>query len=89
MALLSFDEEMNRARKGVPFANGYEFDSWFSIWCAECRNEGTCPLLVVALNERTPGPWLDVNPGALNRYVCEEFESVGDEAPTVRLERPA
>lgn len=73
MALLTFDEEMERARPRVPFSNGFEFESWSSIWCDECVHEGTCPLLLVMLHEVTPGPWDDINPGALNRYHCHEF----------------
>jgi hypothetical protein len=86
MALLSFDEEMDRSRPCIPFSNGYEFDNWYSIWCQECRFEDACPLLLVALHEVTPGPWEDRNPGALNRYHCTEFERIPDEAPSVQAE---
>lgn len=86
MALLSFDEEMNRTRPGAPFANGFEFDNWYSLWCQDCVHEDTCPLLLVALHEVTPGPWEDRNPGALNRYHCREFEGNLDEAPPVQAE---
>ena len=84
VALLSFELEMQRSRPGVPFSNGNEFDTWFSIWCQECRHQASCPLLLVALHEVTPGPWEDRNPGALNRYHCTEFERIPDEAPPVQ-----
>jgi hypothetical protein len=86
MALLNFEAEMGRSRPGAPFSNGYEFDNWYAIWCEECRHEGTCPLLLVALNEVTPGPWVDKNPGTLNRYHCAEFERIPDEAAPVQVE---
>lgn len=85
MALLSFDEEMERARPLVPFSNGYEYGCWSSIWCEECVNEPTCPLLLVSLHEVTPGPWEDRSPGELNRYHCHEFQQV----PTERVDLDA
>lgn len=89
MALLSFDEEMARARPVIPFAFGYEFDHWSSIWCNECRHQATCPLLLVSLRELTPGPWEDVNPQALNRYHCHEFEATDVEVPQVQADDAA
>lgn len=73
MALLSLEDELARASDKVPFANGFEFESWSSIWCEECTHYETCPLLLVILHEKTPVAWQDKNPGALNRYHCEEF----------------
>lgn len=73
MALLNFEDELGRARDAVPFSNGFEFESWSSIWCEECRHEQTCPLLLVILHEKTPAVWEDKDPMALNRYHCHEF----------------
>lgn len=87
MALLSVDEELARGVDKVPFANGFEFESWSSIWCDECAHYVDCPLLLVILHEKTPQAWEDVNPSALNRYHCNEFERKDDaETPTVQAE---
>lgn len=81
MALLTPDEEKDRATPGWAFANGTEFDAWASIWCYECAYYEDCPLLLVALDNHVPAAWQDLNPGALNRYRCHEFkqkEAEGD-----------
>lgn len=88
MALLSFDDELERARDQVPFANGFEFDSWSSIWCDECVHYEDCPLLLVMLHEKTPAAWEDVAPHALNRYHCHEFtQELAVEEPQVQEEQ--
>lgn len=90
MALLSFDDELDRAIQKVPFSNGFEFDSWSSIWCDECVHYEDCPLLLVILHEKTPEPWDDVRPSALNRYHCREFERKDDgQAPPLQADAPA
>lgn len=84
MALLSVREEMDRGRPGWAFSNGFEYDSWSSIWCEECAYQATCPLLTLILLEMVPAAWEDRNPGALNRYVCHEYQSNNDDSePTV------
>lgn len=88
MALLSFEEEFERARDGRPFANGFEFESWSSIWCDECALEDQCPLLSIILENKTPYSWEDKNPGALNRYHCWEFESRGSGEQTAEVPLP-
>jgi hypothetical protein len=90
VALLSFDDELSRAVDKVPFANGFEFDSWSSIWCDECVHFDDCPLLLVILREKTPQSWEDVNPAALNRYHCHEFERKDDaQASSLQAAPPA
>lgn len=75
MALLDFEAEMARAVEGRPFANGFEGESWMSLWCEDgCVNQPDCPLLVVALLGRTPKQWEDKEPGSLNRYECHVYE---------------
>lgn len=76
MALLSTGQELARARPGIAFANGTEFECWSAIWCDECAREPTCPLLEIAICEQvTPAAWEDARPGYLNRYHCHEFQS--------------
>jgi hypothetical protein len=81
VAVLSFEQELQRAKPQVPFSNGFEYDSWSSIWCEECVHEPTCPLLLVILHEKTPAAWREIDPLALNRYHCDEFEEPGHEDP--------
>lgn len=75
MALLDLDGEMDRAVPRPAFANGFEGESWMSLWCVDCVNDvdNDCPLVGVALLGRTPRAWDDASPGHLNRYVCNEF----------------
>lgn len=82
MALLNFDDELAQAKDAVPFSNGFEFESWSSIWCDECQHQLTCPLLLVILHEKTPAAWDVIDPGALNRYHCQEFEQKEPDAST-------
>lgn len=86
MALLTPEEEDARAEDSWPFSNGFEFDSWASIWCLECAHYATCPLLLVMLMGKTPAAWEQVDPGALNRYHCHEFlrKDPPDEAQEVQ-----
>lgn len=90
MALLSFDDELERAREKVPFSNGFEYDSWSSIWCDECVHFEDCPLLLVIMHEKTPAAWEDVAPHALNRYHCHEFtQESAVEEPQVQEQESA
>ncbi len=74
MALLSFDEENERSDPHAPFANGYEGESWMSLWCEDgCANYKDCPLILVALLGRTPQQWEIREPGGLNRYTCHAY----------------
>jgi hypothetical protein len=79
VALLTVEQELARARPDRAFANGTEYECWSDIWCAECVQEPTCPLLYIAMfNQVTPAAWEDVRPGYLNRYHCGEFERADD-----------
>lgn len=83
MALLNFEQEMGRAAPEWPFANGYEFESWSSIWCSDCVHENYCTLPLVAVSGRTPAAWREREEAALNRYTCHEYENK-DSEPTVQ-----
>lgn len=80
MALLEFGDELARARTGAPFANGYEGESWMSLWCQDCTHRNGCPLLDVALFGRTPAAWQLREPDGLNRYTCEEHQEIVNES---------
>lgn len=61
------------------FSNGYEWDSWSSIWCATCVKDVNedCPVILdILFSEKTPDALIDSRPGSLNRYDCKEFESI-------------
>lgn len=79
MALLSYDEEYERAHDVSPFSNGFEGETWMDLWCVDCAKEPDCPLLVVALMGRTPRPWTERQPMSLNRYTCHEYDDVSAE----------
>lgn len=81
MAVLSFEQELQRAKPEVAFSNGFEFDCWSAIWCEECVHYEDCPLLLVMLNEKTPAAWNEIDPLALNRYHCDEFEKADEDPP--------
>lgn len=76
MALLDLRAEAARARDGAPFSNGFEGESWMSLWCQDCAHQKFCPLLDVAFLGRTPAPWTLREPGGLNRYTCEEHQEI-------------
>lgn len=86
MALLSIEDEMERAEGGAPFSNSTDGFGWMAIWCEECTREPDCPLLVVALMNRTPAAWTVRDPAAINKYTCTEFEKSTADDPTVVIE---
>lgn len=78
MALLSIEQEIERAKPDAAFMLGTEYESWMQIWCDHCTYQVQCPLLMVAAMNRTPAPWDLVNSGTVNSYTCTEFEEVED-----------
>lgn len=86
MALLSLEDELERAQPGSAFVNEEAFEAWMQIWCDEC-NVDACPLLTVgATTARTPAPWVLRDAGAVNKYVCTEFERRNADDPTLVIE---
>jgi hypothetical protein len=84
MALLSVEEEMERAQPTAPFSNSTDGFGWMSIWCDECAQEADCPLLLVAMMNRTPAAWVLREPLGINKYTCIEYqEAKGGEEATV------
>lgn len=72
----TFDEAMEAARDRRPFSNNSEWEVWSYHHCDDCRNEPTCPLVLVALNGKTPQEWAVDAEGELGD--CAEFEFTGD-----------
>lgn len=83
----SYDEAYEAARDRSAFANGTEGEMWMSNWCERCTHDteekqnkgGGCPLVLVAIMQRTPSEWLDGprdENGLFSRYDqyhCVEF----------------
>lgn len=79
-----YDAIFDDARPGSPFSNGTSGEIWMESWCYRCKvdapfnrgetNEG-CPLLLVALMERTPKEWTETG---LQDYHCSEFRPDDD-----------
>jgi hypothetical protein len=84
VALLSHTQELLRAIRRPPFANGYEGESWMSMWCEDCIHFDDCPLLTVAVFGMTPATWQDRDAGAMNRYICPEHEAINGEETQVQ-----
>jgi hypothetical protein len=85
MALLSIDEEMDRATLATPFSNGFEGEAWMNLWCDDCANQYDCPLIMVAVMNRVPAAWELRDPAGLNKYSCAEF---ADKAPSTQEINP-
>lgn len=78
---LDYDDILARSRDHRPFSNGTEGYGWTETWCYTClrdspfRNMGRgsgCPLVLVALQGRTPAEWIDGPRDEEGRYSIEE-----------------
>jgi hypothetical protein len=85
MAVLTIEEEMQRAHLEPAFVDDEAFEAWMRIWCDECSRTG-CPLITVAAMNRTPEPWELVDVGAVNKFSCAGFERSNADDPTVVIE---
>lgn len=101
---IDFDDAMARSRPEPAFSNGTEGEEWMGNWCHRClrdapfRNTGRghgCPLVLVALLDRTPAEWLDGPRDEHGRYSmadqyhCIEFRAPGGGGePRPRPESP-
>lgn len=85
MALLSTDEEMARAALKIPFSNGFEAETWTNLWCEDgCIFYNDCPLITVAIMNRTPAAWILREPGGLNKYTCTEYSDASQATQEIR-----
>lgn len=83
----SFAKAMSAAEDRPAFSNATEGDGWMYVWCQRCTHDtpqaltedGGCPLVMVALMQKTPVEWKPGPPGSLSRkYECTEFEAIAD-----------
>lgn len=91
----TFDEAMATARDGSPFSNSTQWEIWADRWCYTCSKDSPelvdkgqgCPLITVALMERTPAEWTaeTEEDRVMARYTCSEYEErpewPGDDDP--------
>jgi hypothetical protein len=72
---LNIPDAYERAADEPPFSNGDEGYSWMDNWCARCIHDGyglgkdepQCPLIMVALCQRTPAEWIPQDEGGTVR----------------------
>lgn len=74
-----YDALYEDAKDESPFSNGTSGEIWMSEWCYRCKVDGPfqrdeaaegCPLLLVALMQRTPKEWTEKG---CQDYHCSEF----------------
>ncbi len=86
----SYDTLFERAKDEPAFSNGTEGYGWIDANCSNCVNdkparegdEGNgCPLILVALMQRTPAKWLPCDPGNWSiegQYTCVMYRHEDD-----------
>jgi hypothetical protein len=85
---VNYDDAWSRAREGSPFSNSSMWEWWAERWCYRCANDGIginkelpqCPLIAIALNNRTPAEWLTETEeqAVLGDFRCIEFRNRDD-----------
>lgn len=83
-----YDTLYERAKDEPAFSNGTEGYGWMEHWCDRCfydkparDGDGTegCPLVLVALMQRTPAEWLPGDHGSIaDRYTCVMYRHEDD-----------
>lgn len=84
----SYDTCYERAKDEPAFSNGTEGYGWMEAHCSECIHDkparqgddgNGCPLILVALMQRTPQEWLPGDRGSIEgRYSCVMFRHEDD-----------
>lgn len=69
----TYDAAWGAAQDEPAFSNGTEGEIWMTNWCYRCQHEADCPLLLVALMDRTPAEWFEQPEGSADEYHCAEF----------------
>lgn len=110
---IDYDDAFARSRDVPAFSNGEEGHAWEANWCARCARDAPfrngiaptgCPLLAIALMDRTPAEWFEQPWGQIKgrpegqtapvlggTYHCIEFRAIGGgggEGPRPRPEPP-
>jgi hypothetical protein len=84
---LTFSDVHERSAPVAAFSNGTEGDAWTEAWCFTCthdtggvrlkagQREVCCPILGVALMDRTPVDLIEHRRGGLAaRYRCAQYD---------------
>lgn len=83
----SYDAAWADATDGMAISNNDMWEVWSARWCERCTQDpidvdeqaaNGCPLILVALNGRTPKEWTPAKPWG---YTCSEFEERRDGEP--------
>jgi hypothetical protein len=80
MDMPSYDDAYERAVDKPAFSNDFEAECWKERWCHRCVNDAAsdCPLILVALMDRTPAQWQAWKPAELGyQYKCTLFDAGG------------
>lgn len=73
-----FDEAYEHSLAQPPFPTFTELEYWSERWCSRCVHGNDeystgCPLIMVAINDRTPAEWFEQPAGSPDRYHCVEY----------------
>jgi hypothetical protein len=77
--MVDYDAAFEAAADEPAFGNGTEWDIWRARWCEKpCARDvdENCPLIMVALMERTPQEWVREPGSHPGDYRCTEFREV-------------
>lgn len=89
---LDYDDVFARSRPVPAFSNGTEGYGWMDSWCHRCLRDAPfrtmgkgsgCPIIMVAMLDRTPAEFLDGPRDEQGRYsiahqyTCVEFRAPG------------
>lgn len=85
----NYSDVFEAARAERPFSNSTQWEVWSYRWCERCLNDPVdpdeqamngCPLILVALNDRTPAEWMEQPPNESGDYFhCVEFRERGED----------
>jgi hypothetical protein len=90
----TYDDALRRSLPIAAFSNGFEGEAWQGRWCGSCKHDDfdrggeiSCPLLMVAMMDRTPAEWESHVVGGLSdRYRCTTYDHDPDSGgPDARI----
>jgi hypothetical protein len=73
----TYEEILNDSEDRMPFSNADAGYAWMEQWCERgpCVHEPDCPLLLLAMENRTPQEWQYRIPNVQNeQYTCTEHK---------------
>lgn len=95
---IDYEDALARSRDVPAFSNGTEGEVWMANWCHRCLRDAPfrngiaksgCPLILVALMDRTPAEWLDGPRDEQGRYsMADQFHCIEFRGPGGRGGEP-